>query len=188
MNKRIVKLILAAAVFSLFAVPALSAEENGFIFRLSRELKAYGWNDEETGKFVIASHLMNWNALENGDAEMVALALHYCKQKQLRLMAEEQVQLAYHLGAMGVEMEALGFKRRNITITALGVSEQVAEKLRDRKNADNETGTGDMIRERIRDELCKEGLEEQQEKIMERLTKRVREGAGSQHRYAGAGH
>ncbi|MCJ7678831.1 MAG: hypothetical protein MUO35_14045, partial [Anaerolineales bacterium] len=46
------------------AVPALSAQENGFLFRLSRELKAFGWADEEIGQFVETAQIMNWNGLE----------------------------------------------------------------------------------------------------------------------------
>jgi len=185
MSKTIVRFLILTAIVSLFAVTSLSAEENGFLFRLSRELKAFGWTDEEISSFLFSAETMSWKGLENGDAEMVALSLHYCWQKQIRFQTSELVQLAYHLAVMGMEMEALGFRRRNITKTALRVSAEVAEQLRVRDKADNQNGTGELIRDRIREELCKEGLEEYQEKIMERLTKRVQEGKSSQHRYSG---
>jgi len=186
MSSKIGTVLVAAALLTVLGPVNIHAQENGLLFRLQRELKTLGWNNEEVGEFMYAAQEMDWNGIENGDPEMVALALHYCRQNQVANQAQERVLLAYHLAAMGIEMEALGFTRRSITVTAIGVSREFGEALRTRANADNIDGKGDLVRERIRDQLCKEGLVENNERIMERLTYRVREGERSGNRH-GAG-
>ncbi|RPJ07185.1 MAG: hypothetical protein EHM28_08060 [Spirochaetaceae bacterium] len=188
MSRKIGVIIMGTILMFGFGSANIHAEEDGFLHRLQREMKVLGWNNEELGGFMYAAQEMSWNGVENGDPEMVALALHYCRQNQVAFQAQDRVQLAFNLAAMGIEMEALGFARRNITITAIGVSREVGEALKARTNADNTTGKGDLIRDRIRDQLCTEGLQENQERIMERLTNRVREGERSGNRRAAGAH
>jgi len=161
-------LVLLLAPFSLFS------QEQAFLLRLQTELTAQGFSTQEIAQIMTEAQNMNWEDLDHEFAELAALSLKLCQRSRMRLHIQEQVELAYHLSAMGAEMKNLGFKAQHILRFALNTTRQYIDSLQLQNQDRDRLRTRDMIRERIRDELCKEGLTEQEEKLMQRLHVRVR--------------
>jgi len=97
-----------------------------------------------------------WSQAEVRDAEIVEYCLQYAKDSGEQIGPLVRAELAVAVAEMAQEMWALGFGEPMIVRTALNGTREVLEELsrvRLRKEADTETGAGDMIRDRLREEL-----------------------------------
>jgi len=166
-------LLLTAGASGLFAA-------DDFLPRLERALLRLGFRERETSLLMTAAQERNWEAVEPDFADLAALSLTVCERVRTETQAREQVELMYNLAAMNGEMQAFGFTRREIARIALNASRDVATRLRLNAGAGNDVGRGDMIRDRIRAQLCEEGLAAQEAQIMERIRARVRQNAPPQ--------
>ena len=145
------------AVLLLFALPVWSQQSNSapdFLEALRELLLKEDWSPEEIQKLVRQE--VDWSQAQVKDAEIVQTCLQYAKDSGQEIGAHEQAQLANEVAVMAQEMRALGFGEPAIVRTALnGTREAVEElaRLQLRKEEGAETGVGDMIRTRLREEL-----------------------------------
>ncbi|HEQ71755.1 MAG TPA: hypothetical protein ENN69_04635 [Spirochaetia bacterium] len=177
MNKKI--LCIVTATFLLAAGQTTLAAEEDFLPRFEQELLRHGYSEQETLMIMNAAREWNWEDISPDFAQLAVTALQSQSRVSTQTHARLQVELVWHLAVMNKEMEAQGFTRREIARVSLNTSRGVAEqiRLRSRTNEDIASGSGDLIRERIRLELRDCTVHEQEAKIMERIRSRVRAGA-----------
>jgi hypothetical protein len=173
-------LIVSLLILFLTAVgPGAAFAADEFLFRFERELQTRGYPDAERALIMTAAREQTWDGVQPEFAELAAYSLAVCARVRTEAQAREQMELVHHLGAMEREMKALGFTDREVARVAFGTARGVSEQLRARSGSDNTVGRGDLIRDRIRSELCAAGLEDQEAKIMERIRARVRLGSSN---------
>lgn len=147
--------------------------DEGFLFKLKRSLNAYGWSEEEITPFMYAAQHMSWEPAESGYADVVAYSLHFCKQSGRETTSKEKAELAYELAIATSDMKAIGFEEEVIVRVAVNTSREFIGALHQYRKEGSEDGIGEMIRERIREQVNNEGTDAQQTKLMERIRNRV---------------
>jgi hypothetical protein len=152
----------------------LNAQEQGFLLSLKSELASQGLTQQEIVQIMTEAQNRNWQGLDDEFAELAALSLRLMKRSRLHMQTQEMVELAFHLAVLGDEMKSLGFKERHIARIALNATQEYMEQTQLQEEDRNQLKTQDRIRERIRDQLGKEGLTDQEEKLMQRIHVRVR--------------
>jgi hypothetical protein len=152
------KLVIGfVAVLLLFALPVWSQQSNSvpdFLEALRELLLKEDWSPEEIQELV--GQDVDWSKAQVKDAEIVQTCLQYAKDSGEEIGAHEQAQLANEVAVMAQEMRALGFGEPAIVRTALNGTREALEelaRLQLRKGEGAETGAGDMIRTRLREEL-----------------------------------
>jgi hypothetical protein len=152
------KLVIGfVAVLLLFALPLWSQRSSSapdFLETLRELLLKEDWSPEEIQALVRQE--VDWSQAQVKDAEIVQTCLQYAKDSGEEIGAHEQAQLAKEVAVMAQEMRALGFGEPAIVRTALNGTRDALEelaRLRLRKEEGAETGAGDMIRTRLREEL-----------------------------------
>jgi hypothetical protein len=173
MKRTLIGVVLAAVLLGAGSAGLFAEDE--FLPRLERALLRLGFQERETAMIMTAARERDWEAADPDFAEMAALALTVGARVQTETQAREQVELVYNLAAMNREMQALGFTRREIARVALNAARDMAERFRERAETGNAAGRGEMIRDRIRAELCAEGLAAQELQITERIRERVQQ-------------
>ncbi|MBN2534875.1 MAG: hypothetical protein JXB88_18485 [Spirochaetales bacterium] len=151
----------------------VSSTEGEFLTQLKINLHTYGWLEEEIIPFMQAAQRMNWESVENNYADIVAYSLQYCKKCRMTTTSEEKTELAYHLAIAASEMKAIGFEEDVIVRVAVNTSREFVGALKQYRKKGNADGLGEMIRERIREQVCNEGTEAQRSLIMERIRNRT---------------
>lgn len=185
---KIVSSFFLCFIYVSLSIFLYSAEE-GFLYQLKRNLNAYGWSKEEITPFMHAAQHMSWESVENGYADVVAYSLHYCKRSGTETTPEEKAELAYQLAIATSDMGAVGFDEDVIVRVAINTSREFVGALNQYRKEGSEEGLGEMIRERIREQVCNEGTEAQQAKIMERVRNRTGANANEKGKQNhGAGH
>jgi hypothetical protein len=141
----------------LFALPLWSQQSGGapdFLEALRELLQKEDWSPEEIQELV--KQEVDWSQAQFRDAEIVAYCLRYAKHTEEEIGPHEQAQLANEVAVVAREMRALGFSDPEIVRAALNGTREALEelsRLQLRKEEGAETGAGDMIRERLREEL-----------------------------------
>ncbi len=144
-------------VLFLFALPVWSQVSDStpdFLEALQELLRKEDWSPEEIQELI--KEEVDWSRARFRDAEVLAYCLRYVKDSEDEIGAHEQAQLAVALVETVREMRALGFGDPEIVRTALnGTREALEELSRLRLSSEEgaEIGTGDMIRDRFREEL-----------------------------------
>jgi hypothetical protein len=153
------KLGICMAVLVLFVVPLWSQQPEGapdFLEELRELLEQEDWSPEEIRQLI--EQEVDWSQARHQDAELSALCLQYAKDSEDEVGPYEQAHIALAVAVTAREMRALGFGERAIVRTALnGTREALGDVLKlqeqDRKQENAESGSGDLIRNRIRQEL-----------------------------------
>jgi hypothetical protein len=144
-----------AVVLLLFVLPLWSQASDSapdFLEALQELLQRQDWSAEGIQELI--KQEVDWSQAQDKDAEMVALCLRYAKDSEEEIGPSEQARLAVTVAVMARDMRALGFGEPAIVRTALnGTREALEELSRLRKEEGTETGTGDLIRTRLREEL-----------------------------------
>jgi len=144
-------------VLFLFALPLWSQVAESapdFLEALRELLQKDDWSPEEIQELI--KQEVDWSQAQVEDAKMVALCLEYAKDAEEQIGPHEQAHLVKEVAVMAQEMRALGFGEPMIIRTALNGTREALEELsrvRLRKEEGTETGTGDLIRARLREEL-----------------------------------
>ena len=144
-------------VLFLFALPLWSQVAESapdFLEALRELLQKDDWSPEEIQELI--KQEVDWNQAQVEDAKMVALCLEYAKDAEEQIGPHEQAHLVKEVAVMAQEMRALGFGEPMIIRTALNGTREVLEELarvRLRNEEGTETGAGDLIRARLREEL-----------------------------------
>ncbi|MBN2440474.1 MAG: hypothetical protein JXJ04_03995 [Spirochaetales bacterium] len=183
-------LICMISITYILASITLTAAEEGYLYQLQLSLKSYGWPDEEISSVMNAAKNLNWEGIENDSCDVVAYSLQYCKRSGQETSPGEKAQIAYHLAITTSEMKALGFDEKLVVRVAIDSTREIVQSLQKYGKNDDAKGIGDMIRERIRDQVCKEGCTAQQDKLMERVQRRIKTGkkeSGNPHNGTGNG-
>jgi len=146
-----------AVVLFLFALPLWSQQSAGapdFLEALRELLQEDDWSPAEIQELI--KQEVDWSQAQVRDAEIVQYCLQYAKGTGEQIGAHEQAQLANEVAVMAQEMRALGFGEPAIVRTALNGTREALEELsrvRLRNEEGTETGAGDLIRARLREEL-----------------------------------
>lgn len=144
-------------VLFLFALPLWSQVAESapdFLEALRELLQKDDWSPEEIQELI--KQEVDWSQAQVEDAKMVALCLEYAKDAEEQIGPHEQAHLVKEVAVMAQEMRALGFGEPMIIRTALNGTREALEELsrvRLRKEEGTETGAGDLIRARLREEL-----------------------------------
>jgi len=144
-------------VLFLFALPLWSQVADSapdFLEALRELLQKDDWSPEEIQELI--KQEVDWSQAQVEDAKMVALCLEYAKDAEEQIGPHEQAHLVKEVAVMAQEMRALGFSEPMIIRTALNGTREALEELsrvRLRKEEGTETGKGDLIRARLREEL-----------------------------------
>ena len=144
-------------VLFLFALPLWSQVAESapdFLEALRELLQKDDWSPEEIQELI--KQEVDWSQAQVEDAKMVALCLEYAKDAEEQSGPHEQAHLVKEVAVMAQEMRALGFGEPMIIRTALNGTREALEELsrvRLRNEEGTETGAGDLIRARLREEL-----------------------------------
>jgi len=166
-------IILSVLIF-IFLLPTSFAAEYEFLYKLQRNLQAYGWSEEEISAFMNAAEHLNWDLIENDYNDVVAYSLQYCKKTKQKTTAAEKAELAYELSAAVSDMKKIGFDDDTIVRVAVNTSREFVKALYQYRKHETEDGLGDMIRKRIREQVCREGTDTQKAKYSERIRNRAK--------------
>ena len=146
-----------AVVLFLFTLPLWSQVADSapdFQEALRELLQKDAWSPEEIQALI--KQEVDWGQAQVEDAKMVALCLEYAKDAEEQTGPYEQAHLAKEVAVMAQEMRVLGFGEPMIIRTALNGTREALEELSRmqlRKEEGTETGAGDLIRARLREEL-----------------------------------
>ncbi len=118
---------------------------------------------------------MDWNQARLRDAEAVAICLNYAREEDGRIGPEARAQIAVELAASFEEMRSSGFGEPAMLRAGLnGVRELLGELHTWRTGEDNESGLGDLLRTRLRQQLHSATCLEAQEQIKIQVRDRKR--------------
>jgi hypothetical protein len=148
----VLAVLLLLLSLPLWAQQASSAPD--FVEELHKLLESENWSPEEVRELI--QQQVDWTQASFQDAKTVALCLAYAKDADEPVGPYEQAQIAQAIMAMSREMRALGFGENSILRTALnGTREALGELAELQKQVRNQedSQTGDLIRQRIRQEL-----------------------------------
>ena len=173
MKSRKAIIIFSGFIFMILLHNAFAAD-NVFLSKLQRNLQAYGWSEEEISSFMNAARHLNWDLIENDTDDVVAYSLQYCRKTNQKTTASEKAQLAYELSVAAFEMKKIGFDEDAIVRVAVNTSREFVKTLNQYRKQVTEDGLGDVIRERIRQQVCQEGTDAQKTKFSERIRNRIK--------------
>jgi hypothetical protein len=169
-----IKKVSTIMIYTLYLLlPFIAYSTGGFLFELKRDLIAYGWSEEEITPFMYAAEHMNWEAIENEYADVVAYSLQYCKNCGKKITSEEKAVLAYYLAIATSEMGAVGYEDDIIVRVAVNTSREIMGDLSRYRRKEGKGNLGEIIRGKIREQVCNEGTHAQQAKFMERIRNRI---------------
>jgi len=155
--------ILVSAVFVLLAMPLWcqqSRHAEDFLESLQALLEKEDWSSEEIRELLAQE--VDWSRAGADDAVMVAFCLQYARDNGEQIGPYEQAQVRARVAEavmmMAGEMRSLGFDEQVILRVALNGTREAVNELaqlreRTRSGEDKDTGEGDLIRDRIREEL-----------------------------------
>jgi hypothetical protein len=165
------KMDVLCIIFLCLSLPVLlPAEEQVFLDYMQRELENNGWSLEEIAAFKESARHYTWEKLEGEFCEMIAHSLLFCRITGKKLSADEEAALAFHLALMATEMIKIGFREQHIIRISFHTSRDFASRI-DTIRKEGDEAVAEMIRERIRLQLCKEGIDGQLKNLMKKLQK-----------------
>jgi hypothetical protein len=159
---------LVCFIYLLF-ITAAYAEEVGFLYQLKKNLHAYGWPEEEIAPLIEASRSMNWETMENGYADVIAYSLHYSKTRGNTMTPGEKAELTYQLAHAASNMKAAGYDEDVIVRVSVNTTREFMGTLPGYRKEGTTTDLGEMIRQRIREQICQEGTDTQKTNFLERI-------------------
>jgi hypothetical protein len=174
MKKNLIFLLLFLMCSILVTTEGLSREQE-FLHELCLFLQAYGWEKEEIDLFMYAAQDMNWDDIETEHGEIVAYSLHYCQQHAGEINHMEKASIAHHLAITGSEMKALGFDENMINRVAVNAVRDIIHSLPQYRKKDGEKAMGDMIQQQIQEQLRGQGINEQQDQLMQGIRESIQQ-------------
>ena len=163
MKKSVLLITILLCVAGITSLAAQAGSDSPqFVHDMIQHLQQYGWTETQITQFRVAAMEQqmeqNWDKVEGGDPQIVAMALRLANQDREQLQGAENADLALELAHMARSMERLGFQQREIAKTTFEGTRDIVQNMQQMRaqiqvNADN--GTGDMtrIRERIRERI-----------------------------------
>jgi hypothetical protein len=156
----------ALAMVAMLASPLWSQQDSEpeFVDALRERLAVEGWSAAELRE--LAGQEVDWSQARLRDAEAVAVCLNYARQEDGKIGPEARAQIAMQLAASFEEMRSFGFGEPAILRAGLnGVRELLGELHTWRAGEDNESGLGDLLHSRLRQQLHSATCLEAQEQI-----------------------
>jgi len=149
-----------------------TAETPPFVDELTALLESRGWSEEEVFNLAEAAKELEWEQAEGADPEVVALALELGKKQEATMEPLEQAQLALELALTAVEMESLGYNERVVARAALNGVRDIVSDIKNWKQTGKQGNLGELIRNRLRNEVHTASRLEVREQVRVRAQER----------------